>query len=141
VESLLLAAIHFHLPLLPIDYPVFQDATAGVEFQLHLAIAAFVRTAGREYLNYQLGRRMEVPSLVKCRGQALVADPHHIRGHVIIVSKDHPRRLQRDANVGLIAPHTERDVELGTGILMMIPRLSRYVELSVDNLIALAVVW
>jgi len=49
--------------------------------------------------------------------------------------------LQRDANVGLIAPHTERDVELGTGILMMIPRLSRYIELSADNLIALAIVW
>jgi hypothetical protein len=70
-----------------------------------------------------------------------VADPHHIRGYVIIVGKDYPRRLQRDTNVGLIAPHTERDVELGTGILMMIPRLSRHVELSVDNLIALAVVW
>src|SRR5262249_18465320 len=82
-----------------------------------------------------------MPGVVQGVRQALTADPHHIRGHVVIVGKDHTRRWQCDAGVAWRAPPIERTQEFGTGILVMIPRLTRHVEFSINNFIALAVVW
>src|SRR5215813_7909487 len=140
MERHLLALVHLDFPLLPIDNPVLVDPTARVEFQLDLAVTTLLSTARRQDLHDQLGCRMEMSRLVQGAGQTLTADPDHIRRHIVIIGKDHARRLQRDPQRGLITPDYEGAAELSTSILMMITRLPRHVEVSINNLIALVIV-
>ena len=70
----------------------FSDATLSykaqydVEFQWDGIVTEISTDSGATWRRSDKG----LPGQVV---QALVADPHHIRDHVIIVSKDHPRRL------------------------------------------------
>ena len=93
MERYLLALVHLDFLLLSIGNPVLADPTARVEFQLDLAVTTFFSTTRGQDLHNQLGGRMEMSRLVQGDGQTLAADPDHIRRHIVIVGKNHARRL------------------------------------------------
>ena len=93
MERHLLAPVYLDFLLLPINNPVLVDSTVRIEFQLDLAVTTLINTARRQDLHDQLGCCMEMSRLVQGAGQTLTADPDHIRRHVVIVGKDHARRL------------------------------------------------
>ena len=69
-----------------------------------------------------------------------MADPDAIRRDVVIIGKDHTRRHVDDPGIGPGIPDVEGAEELQAGVLMMPTGLSRHVELSINNLVVLAVI-
>jgi hypothetical protein len=83
---------------------------------------------------------MEMSGTVQGWSQALMADPDTVRRDVVIIGKDHPRRHVDDPSIAPGIPGVEGAEELQAGVLMMPTGLSRHVELSVNNLVALAII-
>jgi hypothetical protein len=72
---------------------------------------------------------------------ACLADPHHVWGHIIVLCEDHAWRDIRFTSPGLSTPGIERRSDLSACQLMVPVRLLGYVQLSVNDLVALPVVW
>src|SRR4029453_10228493 len=78
--------------------------------------------------------------LQRC-GTTCVTDPDHIWGNVVVIGKDYTRCEIRLTSPSLHTPGFQCGKYLAACTLMMPVRLSGHVELSIDDLIALAVVW
>jgi len=70
-----------------------------------------------------------------------VADPDHVWGNVIVIGKDHTWGEIHLTSPSVHTPCLQYGTNLYARTLMRPVRLSRHVELSIDDLIALAVVW
>src|SRR5262249_19082757 len=88
----LLASVDFDLLGTPIHDPVFQHTAARVELELGLAITALVGPTWRQPLNRQFGCGVQMSLWSEGHGTAGLADPYHVRGHIIIVREDHTWR-------------------------------------------------
>jgi hypothetical protein len=125
----------------PIRDPVFVDAAAGVQLELDLAIAPFVRRSGRQDLDHQLGSGVKVTIIRSSgSGQATPTHPHDVRSDGVVLGKNHSGSKVCLASPRYLAPLVEQQPKVEANALMSIIWLTRHKELPVDDLIASAIV-
>src|SRR2546427_13271412 len=99
VEGELLTPVYFDLPRTPVNDPVCQDPTTRVQLEFCLTIPSLIETPRREDLHHQFRRGMQMPVRSQGRGAPVVANPYHVRSHIVIIGKDHAR-----CEIGLTSP-------------------------------------
>ena len=115
----LLTPVDFDLLGTPIHNPVFQHTAARVELELGLTITALVGLTWRQHLDHQFGCGVQMPLWSEGRGTAGLADPHHVRGHIIVVREDHAWRKIRCTSPGLSTPGIESRSDPHARLLMV----------------------
>jgi hypothetical protein len=62
---------------------------------------------------------MQMSLWAEGRGTASLADPHHVRGHIVVLCEDHAWRDIRFTSPGLPTPGIERRSDLSARPLMV----------------------
>jgi len=119
MQGELLALVDFDLLSTPIYNPVFQHTAARVELEFGLSITALVGPTWRQHLDYQFGCGVQMSLRSESRGTTGLADPHHIRGHIVVLREDYPWREVRFTSPGLHSPGIERRKGLPARPLMV----------------------
>src|SRR5688500_250000 len=81
-----------------------------------------------------------MPRLIERARQTFVADPHHVRPDVVVVGEDQPRSYERHSRPAPVVPILEITKQLSADKLVLGARQLGHVEISLDDLVALAVV-
>ena len=118
-QGKLLALVDFDLLGTPIHDPILQHPAARVELEFGLPIPARVSPTWRQHLDHQFGCGVQMSLWSEGRSTAGLADPHHVRDHVVVFCKDHAWRQIRFTSPGPPTPGIERRSDLPARSLMV----------------------
>src|SRR5262249_42438872 len=104
----LLTLVDFDLLAAPIHDPVFQHTAARVELKFGLPIPALVSPTWRQHLDHQFGCGVQMSLWPEGCSPAGLADPHHVRRHIVVLCEDHAWCQIRFTSPSLPTPGIER---------------------------------